>query len=141
MKTVFLLAVICVWAITSCEGGRWNWWSWRRRTVTYTIRNVLQEPMFEMTQTLRLYRREPFLAVMERAATANSSFRFSADYFNHNLGYFITTINKLSANFEEDKTFWEFLSAPDIFLQKGVSNYFPRSGEHIIFNFTMGGHS
>ncbi|XP_064611339.1 uncharacterized protein LOC135475394 isoform X2 [Liolophura sinensis] len=107
--------------------------------VKYTVRNQLKNPKFVLTQNVPLLEGEVFQRIMEKAATEDPRFRFTAYYCGEDLGYQIMTINNLTADYERDRTWWSFLQAPDTLLDKGVSYYQPSAGEHLILDFTQGG--
>nr|ALK87061.1 gastric intrinsic factor-like protein 1 [Sinohyriopsis cumingii] len=106
-----------------------------RKQLTYTIRNKLQAPTFEYSLQIP-FCHEPFIRIMERAVNQSANYKFTATYFPQ-WAYFIDAINGVQGFYTVNQTWWQFLKAPSSMLPVGVSFYYPKDGDHIIFNFTQ----
>ncbi|XP_059139734.1 uncharacterized protein LOC131927878 [Physella acuta] len=101
--------------------------------VTLQAKNILQTPTFNYVAVVTL-RQQNLLGFLEKAADSNYGFRFSSSYFGSALGYMVDKINGTAAS-TQNQTFWQ-ISSNGAALNCGVSTYYPRNNEVILFNFT-----
>lgn len=102
-------------------------------TVHYNVSNVLNEPHFKLSITVKVPKGSVLLAVLEAAQQANPS-KFSFQTEKTSWGPMVTSINGLQASTNE-KTYWQFLSGKEP-LEQGVGSYKPKDNEQIVANFT-----
>ncbi|XP_059139753.1 uncharacterized protein LOC131927896 [Physella acuta] len=100
--------------------------------VTLQAKNVLQAPNFKYVAVVKLLQQN-LLGFLEKAVDLNQGFRFSSSYFGSALGYRVDKINGTAAI--QNQTFWQ-ISSNGTALTLGVSTYYPRNNEVILFNFT-----
>ncbi|XP_059139503.1 uncharacterized protein LOC131927733 [Physella acuta] len=101
--------------------------------VTLQAKNILQAPTFNYVAVVTL-RKQNLLGFLEKAVDTNYGFRFSSSYFGSALGYMVDKINGTAAS-TQNQTFWQ-ISSNGTALNCGVSTYYPRNNEVILFNFT-----
>ncbi|XP_060587516.1 uncharacterized protein LOC132743025 [Ruditapes philippinarum] len=109
----------------------------KTKSFTYTINNQLREPYFNNTITIEIEEEGlPLMKYMERAADEdNSSFnRFQVSYYS-GMGYFISSIINVTANYAVDQTFWRITTSEGP-SPKSIDSYMPMDGVMILLNFT-----
>ncbi|XP_067649978.1 cobalamin binding intrinsic factor-like [Haliotis asinina] len=104
-------------------------------TVTMVVQNTLQRPMFEASTELEMPQRE-LIYFLQAAVAKDQHFHFTAEYYAtpRVTGYFILSMNKIPGS-TTDKTYWQILDN-GIPTPLGVSQYVPKNGAVICFNYT-----
>ncbi|XP_062611829.1 uncharacterized protein LOC134273655 isoform X1 [Saccostrea cucullata] len=106
-------------------------------TIRYTIRNNLATPKFDFEQKVTSKAGQPFIRFMEQAADNDKNFQFSSTYYAK-LGYLIEMLGTNRTNVFGLAS-WQFLKAPSIVLDVGVSSYIPQNGDHLILDYVLEG--
>nr|UTK45834.1 hypothetical protein [Crepidula fornicata] len=160
MPTLKVVAslLICACAVSACQG----WFGgasccnilpsvaeyrqcitctlFKTKEVTLRIKNILRDPNFDESVTLKCTRSKTLFYMMQEAADINKKFRPTVKYFGTPLGFFVQAINGLFGNYTADQSFWEILDGNNQQTSVGVSSYVPKNGETVTFNFTQGTH-
>ncbi|XP_071102227.1 cobalamin binding intrinsic factor-like [Haliotis cracherodii] len=104
-------------------------------TVTMEVVNSFKPPTFKSTVELEMHQRE-LIYFLQEAVAIDELFHFTAEYYATPsvTGYYILSMNNLAGN-TEDKTYWQILDK-GIPTPLGVSEYVPKDGSVITFNFT-----
>ncbi|XP_070582859.1 cobalamin binding intrinsic factor-like isoform X2 [Erythrolamprus reginae] len=101
-------------------------------TVHYRVINLLIEPYFSFSTTVKVPKDSVLLVVLEAAQQLSSKFSFQTE--ETSWGPMVTSINGLQGSTNE-KTHWQFLSGVKP-LEQGVGSYKPRHNEHIVATFS-----
>ncbi|XP_046573543.1 uncharacterized protein LOC124281651 [Haliotis rubra] len=103
-------------------------------TVTMEVQNSLKPPMFQSSVKLGMPQRE-LIHFLQAAVAIDPHFHFTAEYYAkpNATGYDVLSMNKVAGS-ATDRTYWEILD--NGVATAGVSEYVPKDGSVISFNFT-----
>lgn len=112
-------------------------WDNSQKNVSIHVLNILRPPFLNQLTTVCNTPQIYLLDVMEQATDQDKNFRFSATFFNKELGWFVDAYNFVYANYTLDFSYWQILDGEMKPLPVGISNYIPANGETVTFNLTV----
>ncbi|KAL8566110.1 hypothetical protein ACOMHN_051836 [Nucella lapillus] len=105
-------------------------------SVSLHVINVLKDPLVNSTVKLHNSHQLYLLGFMQQATQTSTDWRFSATYYSQKLGFYLDTYHGVTANYTQDKSYWNILGGDGKSIPLGISSYVPAPGEMVTFNLT-----